>query len=290
MVEFGKVLTAMVTPFNEKLEVDYKRLNELTDRLLNLGSDGLVISGTTGESPTLTKEEKLEIFKTIRKNFKKPIIAGTGSYSTEDSIFLSKAAQEIGVDALLLVNPYYNKPSQEGLYQHFKTIAMSVDIPIILYNHPGRTGVCIEPETLERLAKIKNIVAIKDSSGNLSLISEYKRHTPKEFMIYSGDDPLTLPILSLGGYGVISVASHIAGLKIKEMITSFNNGNLEKSQLIHYQLWELFKVLFCAPSPAPTKEALSLIGFNVGGVRLPLVNVNETQREMIKKVITNLDI
>lgn len=286
MKNFGHVFTAMVTPFDNELKVDFNRLSELALKLLDSGSTGLVIVGTTGESPTLTKEEKLSIFRAVKEvvGNKAPVIAGTGSYSTQESVSLSKEAEKTGVDGLLIVNPYYNKPSQEGLYEHFKSIAESVDLPIILYNHPGRTGVSIEPKTMERLSKIKNIVGVKDSSGSLSLISEYRLCTPSDFMIYSGDDPLTLPILSIGGCGVISVASHIAGTEINKMVTSFIKGDIEPAREIHYKLFDLFKVLFCAPSPAPTKAALKMTGFPVGSVRLPLVDVNESDYAKIKAV------
>jgi len=290
MIKFGPVFTAMVTPFDNELKVDFKRLAELALKLLDSGSTGLVVVGTTGESPTLTKEEKLSVFRAVKEvvGNKAPVIAGTGSYSTQESINLSKEVEKIGVDGLLLVNPYYNKPSQEGLYQHFKTVAGAVDLPVILYNHPGRTGVSIDPQTMEKLAGIKNIVAVKDSSGSLSLISEYKLCTPSDFMIYSGDDPLTLPILSVGGAGVISVASHIAGADINKMVTSFLNGDIETAQKIHYRLFDLFKVLFCAPSPAPTKAALKMTGFSVGGVRLPLLDVNEADYAKIKAVMDKI--
>ena len=290
MAKFGPVFQAMLPPFDNELKVDFKRLAELALKLLDSGSTGLVVVGTTGESPTLTKEEKLSVFRAVKEvvGNKAPVIAGTGSYSTQESINLSKEVEKIGVDGLLLVNPYYNKPSQEGLYQHFKTVAGAVDLPVILYNHPGRTGVSIDPQTMEKLAGIKNIVAVKDSSGSLSLISEYKLCTPSDFMIYSGDDPLTLPILSVGGAGVISVASHIAGADINKMVTSFLNGDIETAQKIHYRLFDLFKVLFCAPSPAPTKAALKMTGFSVGGVRLPLLDVNEADYAKIKAVMDKI--
>ena len=290
MRTFGPVLTAMVTPFDKNLNVDFKRLGELALRLLDSGTTGIVVAGTTGESPTLSREEKLDVFRAVREIVGKraPVIAGTGSYSTQEAVKLSMEAEEIGVDALLVVNPYYNKPSQEGLYQHFKTVAESVNIPVILYNHPGRTGVSIDPSTLKKLSAVPNIVGVKDSSGSLTLISEYQMATPDDFMIYSGDDPITLPMLSLGCTGVISVTSHIAGEYVNKMVTAFFKGDMETAKSIHYKLYDLSKVLFCAPSPAPTKAALAMVGFPVGGVRLPLIEVNEAEYAKIKDVVSAL--
>ncbi len=290
MVSFGNLMTAMVTPFDQKLEVDYKTMQSLALRLMANGTTGLVVCGTTGESPTLSKEEKLNIVKCVKEVAagKVPVIAGTGSYDTKESVSLSKGAEEAGADALLVVNPYYNKPDQRGLYEHFKAIANAVSIPVILYNHPGRTGVCIEAETLQKLAKIDNITAIKDSSGNLELVCNFRRLTPDNFKIYSGDDPLNFPIYCLGGFGAVSVASHIAGKQIADMFLAIDSGNLVKAREIHYLLLDLFKVLFCAPSPAPTKAALEIAGFPVGGVRLPLMELTEENYNKVKNVINKL--
>lgn len=290
MLDFGNLMTAMVTPFDQNLEVDYKTMQALALKLIDNHSTGLVVCGTTGESPTLNREEKINIVKCVKAvaNGKVPVIAGTGTYNTSESISLSKEAEEAGADALLIVNPYYNKPNQKGLYEHFKAIAAAVSIPLILYNHPGRTGVSLEPETLKNLAAIKNIVAIKDSSGSLDLVSQFKRITPDSFKIYSGDDALNLPVYCLGGVGAVSVASHVAGKELSEMFDALAAGDLAKARGIHYSLIDLFKVLFCAPSPAPVKAALEILGFPVGGVRLPLTELSKENYSNVKSVLEKL--
>jgi 4-hydroxy-tetrahydrodipicolinate synthase len=278
----GTLCTAMVTPFDKQLKLDTDRLCQLADFLLAQGSDALVAVGTTGESPTLTHAEKLTIFRTLANHIKgrAPLIAGTGSFSTAETITLSQEAQDTGVDALLVVNPYYNKPSQEGLFHHFSAVADAVDIPVILYNHPGRTGVSLSVETICRLAEKPNILAIKDSSGDLLFLSELRRQLP-EFLIYSGDDPLTLPILAIGGDGVISVASHVAGNEIKQMLKAFAQGQLSEALRLHLALLPLARALFCAPSPSPTKAALTFCDQPVGGVRLPLTELTEAEWALI---------
>jgi 4-hydroxy-tetrahydrodipicolinate synthase len=286
---FGRVLTAMVTPFKKNGEVDYDRAAELALKLLKEGSDGVVVAGTTGESPTLTHEEEFELFKIIKNAISKKgyLIAGTGSNSTETAINSTKIAEKIGVDGVLVVAPYYNKPPQEGLYQHYKKIAENTSLPIIIYNIPGRTGVNILPDTIARLSEIKNIVGLKDSTGNLEQAAETMRKVKKDFLLYSGDDSMTLPLLSVGGYGVISVASHIVGREIKNMIKNYLEGNYQKAKKIHFELLPLFKVLFITTNPIPIKYALSLTGFDVGGCRLPLVEPDEKEKEEIKKVLKN---
>lgn len=276
--------TAMVTPFDEKLRLDTDRLCQLADFLLDQGSDALVAVGTTGESATLTHREKLEIYSTLSRHLqgRAPLIAGTGSCSTADAVTLSQEAEAAGADALLVVNPYYNKPSQEGLYRHFCAIAEAVSIPMILYNHPGRTGVSLSVDTICRLAEHENICALKDSSGDLVFLSELHRRLP-ELTIYSGDDPLTLPILAIGGQGVISVASHVAGPEIKQMLNAFFEGDLITAQRLHLDLLPLSRALFCAPSPAPVKAALAFCNQPVGGVRLPLTELNSAEIELLRK-------
>ncbi|MDR5695219.1 MAG: 4-hydroxy-tetrahydrodipicolinate synthase [Armatimonadota bacterium] len=290
MVEFGHVITAMVTPFDEGLNVDYTRAADLARRLVEEGSDSLVVAGTTGESPTLSDEEKVRLFRTVKEAVgeKAKVIAGTGTYDTRHSIHLSKEAEKAGVDGLLLVVPYYNKPSQEGLYKHFRAIAEETRLPAILYNIPGRTGVNMLPETVARLAEVSNIVGIKEASGNLDQVSEIRRRTPKEFLIYSGDDSLTLPILAVGGIGVISVASHLAGRQIQEMIRSFLGGDVQRALDLHLRLLPLFKAMFVTTNPAPVKAALALAGFPVGGLRPPLVEVTEKEREVIAAALREL--
>ncbi len=290
VVKFGKVLTAMVTPFNQDLEVDYQRTQELVGRLIESGSDGVVVSGTTGESPTLSKKEKLNLFRTVVEAIggKGTVIAGTGSYNTAESIELTKEAEKTGVDGLLLVAPYYNKPSQEGLYRHFKEIAGATSLPVIIYNIPGRTGVNISVDTMVRLAEIENVVGVKESSGNLAQVSEIFEKTPSDFMIYSGDDALTLPILSVGGVGVISVAGHIAGRKINEMVTAYERGEIAKATEINAGLGSLFRTLFINTNPIMVKTACNLVGLKVGGLRLPLVEASEKETEVMRDVLKNL--
>lgn len=289
MKNFGRVLTAMVTPFKKNGEVDYERAVELALKLIREGSDGVVVAGTTGESPTLTHEEEFELFKIIKNALPKnaSLIAGTGSNSTETAIFSTKTAEKIGVDGALIVAPYYNKPPQEGIFQHYKKIAQNTSLPIIIYNIPGRTGVNILPETIAKLSEIENIVGLKDSTGNLEQAAEIMRRVRKDFLLYSGDDSMTLPLLSIGGTGVISVASHLVGKEIKEMITSYFEGNYQKAKEIHLKLFPLFKVLFITTNPIPVKYALSLSGFDVGGCRLPLVEPTDKEKEEIKKVLKN---
>lgn len=288
-VNFGSVLTAMVTPFDKDQQLDLQRLTRLADHLLATGSQALVASGTTGESPTLKSSEKIQLFRALKQHVGPtvPVIAGTGSYDTAATIELSLAAQEAGVDGLLLVNPYYNKPNAEGLRRHFLAVAEAVQLPILLYNHPGRTGVCLGVETVVALAQHPNIVGIKDSSGDLVALSRLRQALP-EFLIYSGDDPLTLPILAIGGDGVVSVASHVAGQQLAQLVKAFQQGELQQAQRLHLQLLEICQALFCAPSPAPVKAALELLGVEVGGVRLPLVELTAAEHEHVKACLGRL--
>lgn len=290
MVNFGNVLTAMVTPFKADLSVDWAGAERLAQYLAANGSDALVVHGTTGESPTLTHEEEYELYKVVKKAVgdRCKIIAGTGSNSTETSIKSTQKAEAVGVDGIMLVVPYYNKPSQEGLYQHFKAVAAATSLPIILYNIPGRTGINLTPETTARLAGIKNIVGLKDAAGSLDQTSQTRQICPKDFIIWSGDDSLTLPMMAVGATGIISVASHVAGKEIAAMVAAFHAGDIEKARELHLKLLPLFKVLFIAPNPAPVKYALELIGHPVGKTRLPLVEPTATEKEQIKKVLQDL--
>ncbi|HOP75448.1 MAG TPA: 4-hydroxy-tetrahydrodipicolinate synthase [Bacillota bacterium] len=290
MVKLGKVLTAMVTPFDQNLAVNYQVSQELANRLIDSGSDGVVVAGTTGESPTLTKAEKVNLFKAVVEAIggKGTVIAGTGSYNTFDSIELTKEAERAGVDGVMLVAPYYNKPSQEGLYQHFKAIAEATSLPVIIYNIPGRTGVNISVETMLRLAEIENVVAVKEASGNLGQISQICEQAPKSLQVYSGDDALTLPVLSVGGVGIISVAAHIAGRKINEMVTAYEHGEVAKAAQINMELGPLNRALFANTNPIMVKAACNLLGFKVGGLRLPLVEATPQEKEMLEGVLRNL--
>lgn len=229
-MNFGKVVTAMVTPFNEQQEIDYGALDQLIEHLIENGSDGLVVAGTTGESPTLSDEEKLALFShTVQKvNGRISVIAGTGSNQTKGSIALSQAAEKTGVDAIMLVTPYYNKPSQDGLYEHFKTVADSVQLPVMLYNVPGRTSVDLAADTVIRLAAVDNIVAIKDASGNMDKITEMAAQTDASFSVYSGEDALTLPSLAVGAIGIVSVSGHVIGNEMQEMIAAYEQGAVKK--------------------------------------------------------------
>ena len=221
MINWGRLITAMVTPFDDKLNVDYDKVVSLAKKLTNEGNTALVLTGTTGEAPTLTSEEKANIYKIVKENVGVPIIAGVGTNSTKATIENAKAAKEIGVDGLLIVTPYYNKPDQDSLYCHFKAIAEETDLPIMLYNVPGRTGCNMLPETVEKLAEIENIVALKEAGGNIVQFAEIIKRVPDDFLIYSGDDSMTLPAMAVGAYGVVSVASHIVGPEMKEMIDAF---------------------------------------------------------------------
>jgi 4-hydroxy-tetrahydrodipicolinate synthase len=286
----GNISTAMITPFDSKGNVDFQKLSTLIDYLLKNGTDSLVVAGTTGESPTLSTEEKIALFEfTVKEvNGRVPVIAGTGSNNTKDSIKLTKKAEEAGVDCVMLVTPYYNKPSQEGMYRHFKAIAEETSLPVMLYNVPGRTVASLAPETAIRLAEIPNISAIKEASGDLDAITKIIAETPEDFYVYSGDDGLTLPILAVGGRGVVSVASHIVGSDMQQMIKNYTNGQTATAALIHQKLLPIMKELFKAPNPAPVKTALQLKGLDVGSVRLPLIPLNEDERLSLSSVISEL--
>lgn len=288
MAEFGRVITAMVTPMDRTLAVDYDKAAALAKRLVDHGSDGLVVAGTTGESPTLTDEERIRLFRTVKQavGAGAAVIAGTGTYDTAHSIHLTEEAERVGCDGILLVNPYYNKPSQEGLYQHFKAIASRTHLPVMLYNIQGRTAVNCEPQTIARLAEVPNIVAVKEASGSLDQMSQIRKLTPPSFKLYSGDDSLTLPLLAVGGAGVVSVASHVAGREIGEMIDAFFAGHVQRATELHLRLWPLFKVLFITSNPTPVKAAMALAGFDCGGLRLPLIEATAKEREQIAAVLT----
>ncbi len=287
MRELGRLLTAMVTPFDNKGEVDYEQVNKLALALLDSGSDGLVVVGTTGESPTLIRDEEIKLFTEIKSAIgnRGSIIAGTGSNSTAEAIITTKAAEKVGVDACLLVVPYYNKPSQDGLFEHFKAVAQSTSLPCILYNVPARTVINIAPDTVAKLSQIDNIVGIKEASGNLTQIAKIITDTPDDFLVYSGNDDDTLPIMALGGYGIISVASHLVGKQMQEMITCVIDGNVEKAAQIHRHLLPLFNAMFVVSNPVPVKYALNQIGFNAGKPRLPLVEPDEKSAAQIMETL-----
>lgn len=293
MVSFGRVMTAMVTPFWEDGSINYPEAERLAAHLADNGSDTLVVCGTTGESPTLTWDEEHELFKVVQQAVagKAKVIAGTGSNSTQEAIAATQKAAKLGVDGSLQVVPYYNKPPQEGLYQHFLAIASAcADLPIVLYNIPGRTGQNLQPETVARLASVPNIVAIKEASGSLDQASQIRQLTPKEFQIYSGDDSLTLPLLAVGGTGVVSVASHLVGKPIQDMIQMFEAGRVQEATAIHIKLFGLFKTLFITTNPIPIKAALKLLGWNVGLSRPPMCEPSPEVIEKVKVVLGELNL
>ncbi|EDL63991.1 dihydrodipicolinate synthase [Bacillus sp. SG-1] len=277
----------MVTPFDNKGNVDFQKTTLLVNYLIENGSDSLVVGGTTGESPTLSQEEKLALFRHVVKavNGRVPVVAGTGSNNTYASVEFTKKAAETGIDAVMVVAPYYNKPSQEGLYQHFKAVAEATTLPVMLYNVPGRAVTKIAPETIIRLSEIENITSVKEASGDLDAMTEIIANTPDEFLLYSGDDGLTLPVLSIGGTGIVSVASHVIGNEMQEMVKNFLEGNLREASKLHGKLLPVMNELFAAPSPAPVKTALQLKGLDVGSVRLPLLPLTEEERKRLTAVL-----
>ena len=284
----GEIITAMVTPFNDDLTIDYPALEKLINHLIETGTDAILVAGTTGETPTLSHEEEAEMFYFVKKivNGRVKVIMGAGSNSTQTAISSSIKAKELGADAILSVVPYYNKPSQKGMYQHFSAIAKAVDLPIILYNIPGRTGVNMQPSTIAKLANdFKNIVAVKQSNADLDLISDIRSMCPEDFAIYSGDDSLTIPMMSLGAHGVISVASHIVGKDMKEMITAFKSGKNSEALNIHLKLYPIFKKLFMAPNPVPVKASLAKLGIIKDNVRNPLVTLDDEEKKELFSVL-----
>ncbi len=290
MASFGRLITAMATPFSENGQVDYGQAVRLAKGLIASGSDSVVVSGTTGESPVLSTEEKVRLFSEIKAGLGSTgnVIAGTGNYSTAESIELTHQAEEVGADGVLLVVPYYNKPPQEGLYQHFKAIAGSTHLPCILYNVPSRTVLNMTSETVVRLSAVENIVGVKEASGNLEQIGEIISRAPRGFLVYSGNDQDTLPILAIGGYGVVSVASHLVGERIAEMIRLAVGGNQESASAIHRELIPLVKALFQTTSPIPLKSALNSAGFAVGRPRLPLIELDAKQAEAMKTLLSRM--
>ncbi len=286
---FEGVIPAMVTPFKEDFSVDYEGIAKNLD-YLEKHVDALVPAGTTGEAATLSYEEHVEVVRYVAETSKLPVIGGAGSNSTREAIWLAKQVEKAGANAAMLVTPYYNKPNQEGLYQHYKAVASEVSIPIIVYNVPSRTGINTTPELVRRLAEIDNIIGIKEASGNLKQISEIIRTTPDDFILLSGDDFLTLPILCLGGKGVISVAANVAPHLMKEMYRAFAEGNIEKAAEMHHKLTPLFNVLFIDTNPIPVKKAMDLMGLAAGRPRLPLIELSDDKTEKVKAVLKQLEL
>lgn len=287
-MSLGRVLTAMVTPYTKTGEVDYDKAQKLTEYLLTHGSDAVVVCGTTGESPTLTVPEKDKLWAAVIEaaKGKGKVVVGTTDNETAFSVDLAKRAEKAGADGLLAVVPYYNKPPQEGLYQHFKAIAHAADIPIILYNIPGRTGINMQVETVKRIVdECPNIVALKDSTGNLDQVSNLRKIMGPDFTIYSGDDSLTLPILSVGGSGVVSVASHLIGEQLQEMIAAFFAGDVKKALELHLKYLPVFHKIFITANPIPIKACMNMLGWDMGECRLPLIPANEEQKAILSDMM-----
>ncbi|MDP6549327.1 MAG: 4-hydroxy-tetrahydrodipicolinate synthase [Dehalococcoidia bacterium] len=287
MTEIGRLITAMATPFDGEGQVDYEQAKRLANALLGSGSDGVILSGTTGESPSLSTEEKLRLFSEVKSAIgdRGAILAGTGSYNTAESIELSKAAEQTGVDGLLLVVPYYNKPPQEGLYQHFKAIASNVDLPCMLYNVTSRTSLNMTDETTIRLSEIDNIVGVKEAGSDLDQIARIIEGAKPGFLVWSGNDNETFPIMAMGGYGVVSVVSHLVGSQIRHMMGLLMDGDVEGAAAEHRRLLPLFKALFMVSNPIPLKYSLNQMGFNVGNPRLPLIQLDPSSAAKLDKVL-----
>ena len=283
---FKGSMVALVTPFKDG-RVDEPRLKELVKFHIDNGTDALVPCGTTGESATLSAEEHKRVIKIVisAASGKIPVIAGTGSNDTKEAIDLTKHAKHAGANGALVISPYYNKPTQQGLYQHFSAIARAVDIPIVLYNIASRTAVNIEPETVARLAELDNIVAIKEASGNLSQMSQIVKLCGEKLTLISGDDALILPILAIGGKGVISVVANIVPKETAQLIGEFEKGNLAEARKIHYKLFPLIKAMFIETNPAPVKQSMELMGIISGEIRLPLCRMKPENIEKLKKVL-----
>jgi 4-hydroxy-tetrahydrodipicolinate synthase len=286
---FGAVVTAMVTPFREDHSLDLDAATALAGHLLEHGTESIVVAGSTGESPTLTHKEKLELFRVVvdAARGRGRVLCGTGTYSTAETIELSREAEGLGADGLLLVTPYYNKPPQRGLLEHFSRVAAAVDLPIIAYNIPGRTGTRIEHDTLLQMAEIPNIVGVKDSTGDFQAISNLISEAPADFEVYSGDDWATFGYVCLGAVGVVSVAAHLVGDRIRQMCDLLFSGDVPAARKIHEELTPLFNALFITSNPIPVKTALEMVGHAVGPPRLPLVPATSEERERIRKALAD---
>jgi len=291
-MEIKGLFTAIITPFDKEGGLDEEGLRSNIDFQIEQGVDGIVPVGTTGESATLSEEEHKKVIEISidQVNGRILVLAGTGSNNTSEAIDYTRHAKDAGADAALMITPYYNKPTQEGIYQHYKKVAEEVDIPIILYTVPSRTMVNIEPETTKRLSEISNIIGIKDASGNLNQVSREIMLCGDDFAVLSGDDSLNLPLISLGGRGAISVASNIVPREMGDLVRSALNGNLERARELHYKLYPLCKILFIETNPAPVKAAMNMIGLSAGDPRLPLVSVRKESEEKIRSVLKDLDL
>lgn len=285
-MNIGRISTAMVTPFQDDGSIDYSATEKLVEHLIATGTESLVVCGTTGESPTLSTEEKLALIQFVVEKVAKriPVIAGTGSNDTAASINLSQQAEALGVNGLMIVTPYYNKPNQRGMIAHFKEIAKATTLPIVVYNIPGRSVINLEPDSLIALSKIPTIQIAKEASGDLDQMTKIIAGTPDDFLVYSGDDALTLPLLALGGAGIISVASHIIGEDMQQMIQAFTLGNYSKAAKIHQTILPVINGLFAHPNPVVVKYALSKVGVSVGSLRLPLVEMTDEEKNVYDQI------
>ncbi|MDA0770635.1 MAG: 4-hydroxy-tetrahydrodipicolinate synthase [SAR202 cluster bacterium Casp-Chloro-G4] len=292
MAEIGRLITAMITPFDEQGEVDYNEARRLAVALVDSGSDGLVVTGTTGETPTLSQEEKLRLYQETKSAVgnRAAIIAGTTTYNTAQSVEASRDAERLGVDAILMTVPSYNKPPQEGLFQHFRTIAESVNLPCILYNVPSRTGTNMTVDTTVRLSHVDNIIGVKEASSDLVQITKIIRDTGDDFRVWSGNDDETFPIMCAGGYGVVSVLSHLVGTQIKTMMGMILEGDIESAAAEHRRLLDIFKIMFVVSNPIPVKYSVGKAGYNVGKPRLPLVPPDEATAAQIDAVVSRYHI
>lgn len=279
-MNIGRIATAMITPFHEDGTIHYEEIARLIEHLIANGTDSVVVCGTTGESPTLSFEEKIRIFQYVvqKANKRIPVIAGTGSNNTKESILLTQQAEAAGVDGIMLVAPYYNKPSQQGMYEHFAAIAQATSLPVMLYNIPGRSVVNMTPKTVLALSDIPNIQIVKEASGSLDQMAEILADAPQGFQVYSGDDGLTLPLLSIGGSGIVSVASHLVGYDMQKMMKAYYDGEYEKAARIHQALLPLIRALFATPSPSTLKYALAKQGLGTESVRLPIIPLTAEEK------------
>ena len=286
-MKIGPLVTAMVTPFTDDGEVNYGEAGRLASYLVENGCDDILVCGTTGEVPALEDEEKINLIETVSQEIgeRGRVLAGTGSYNTSHSIEMSRKAEEAGADAIMLVVPYYNKPPQDSLYRHFAAVADSSDLPIMLYNVPSRTSRNLKADTAVELSRIDNITAIKEASGDLEQVAEIAARTSPEFQVLSGDDGLTLPIMSVGGSGVVSVAAHIAPAEIKKLLNLCQENDFHRAHSINSELLPLFKAIFMTTNPIPVKTALSMLGWDVGGFRLPLSAMEKEEKDKLNKFL-----
>lgn len=288
MKEWGRIITAMVTPFNEKGELNIEGAKSLAKKLASEGTTAIVAAGTTGEGPTLTEDEKLTLFSELKKAVSIPVIANVGCNNTKKSAELAEKVRVTGVDGVMAVVPFYNKPNKAGLYAHFEAIAQAAKLPVLLYNVPGRTSLNMDDDTILKIAEIPYIMGVKEATGEFEKISRIISEAPEGFSVYTGEDSLTLPVLAIGGYGVVSVASHVVGKQMRSMIESYLSGDINKAKEIHLSLTPIYKSLFMTTNPIPVKAALKIQGFDAGTLRLPLVEADETVINKLKADLNNL--